>query len=87
MTNIDPVLRRIARYAKTWVPHSSATADMVKGDWEKIQRFMAEVGRKPIGNIDRRRCNTTQQFSRLQLRLRSQPRPVQFIGNRLLRTP
>ena len=47
VTNIDPVLRRIARYARTWVPHSSATADMVKGDWEKIQRFMAEVGRKP----------------------------------------
>jgi alkanesulfonate monooxygenase SsuD/methylene tetrahydromethanopterin reductase-like flavin-dependent oxidoreductase (luciferase family) len=47
VTNIDPVLRRIAKYAKTWVPHSSATADMVKGDWEKIQRFMGEFGRKP----------------------------------------
>jgi probable F420-dependent oxidoreductase len=47
VTNIDPVLRRIAKYAKTWVPHSSATADMVKGDWEKIQRFMGEVGRPP----------------------------------------
>jgi probable F420-dependent oxidoreductase len=47
VTSIDPVLRRIAKYARTWVPHSSATADMVKGDWEKIQRFMAELGRKP----------------------------------------
>jgi alkanesulfonate monooxygenase SsuD/methylene tetrahydromethanopterin reductase-like flavin-dependent oxidoreductase (luciferase family) len=47
VTNIDPVLRRIAKYAKTWVPHSSATADMVTGDWEKIQRFMVEFGRKP----------------------------------------
>jgi alkanesulfonate monooxygenase len=47
VTNIDPVLRRIAKHARTWVPHSSATADMVKGDWEKIQRFMGEHGRKP----------------------------------------
>jgi probable F420-dependent oxidoreductase len=29
---IRPVLRRIARYASTWVPHSSATAEMVAGD-------------------------------------------------------
>jgi hypothetical protein len=41
------VLRRIAKYARTWVPHSSSTADMVRGDWEKIQRFMADCGRKP----------------------------------------
>jgi len=47
VANIDPVLRRIAKYAKTWVPHSSSTADMVKGDWDKIRRFMAEFGRKP----------------------------------------
>jgi alkanesulfonate monooxygenase len=47
VTNIDPVLRRIAKYARTWVPHSSATAEMVRGDWEKIQRFMADCGRKP----------------------------------------
>ena len=45
--NIDPVLRRIAKYARTWVPHSSATPDMVRSDWDKIQRFMAEYGRKP----------------------------------------
>jgi alkanesulfonate monooxygenase len=47
VSSIDPVLRRIAKYARTWVPHSSATAEMVRGDWEKIQRFMADMGRKP----------------------------------------
>lgn len=45
VTNIDPVLRRIARYADTWVPHSSATPEMALGDWDKIQRFAAEYGR------------------------------------------
>ena len=47
VANIDPVLRRIAKYARTWVPHSSSTAEMVRGDWEKIQRFMGELGRQP----------------------------------------
>jgi alkanesulfonate monooxygenase len=47
VANIDPVLRRIAKYARTWVPHSSSTAEMVRGDWEKIQRFMGGFGRKP----------------------------------------
>lgn len=45
VTNIDPVLRRIAQYADTWVPHSSATPEMVRSDWEKIQVFAKEVGR------------------------------------------
>lgn len=45
--DIDPVLRRIARYAAVWVPHSPSTPDMVKGDWEKIQKFMAGFARKP----------------------------------------
>jgi len=45
VTNIDPVLRRIARYADTWVPHSSATPAMALADWDKIQRFAAECGR------------------------------------------
>jgi probable F420-dependent oxidoreductase len=44
---IQPVLRRIARYAETWVPHSSATAEMVAGDWDSIQRYMVELGRDP----------------------------------------
>jgi alkanesulfonate monooxygenase len=47
VASIDPVLRRIAKYARTWVPHSSATADMVRGDWERIQGFMTGFGRKP----------------------------------------
>ncbi len=53
VTDIDPVLRRIAKYADTWVPHSSATPEMVKGDWEKVQRFAREVGRDPkqIGRV------------------------------------
>ena len=42
---IRPVLRRIAKYASTWVPHSSATAEMVAGDWAIIQREMGEFGR------------------------------------------
>ena len=46
VTNIDPVLRRIARYADTWVPHSSATPEMVRGDWQKLLTFSAQVGRK-----------------------------------------
>ncbi len=44
---IAPVLRRIARYATTWVPHSSATAEMVAGDWDAIRGFMVELGRQP----------------------------------------
>ncbi len=47
--NIDPVLRRIARYADVWVPHSSATPAMVREDWEKVQRFARELGRDPQG--------------------------------------
>jgi alkanesulfonate monooxygenase len=50
--NIDPVLRRIARYADTWVPHSSATPEMVKADWAKVQAFAREHGRDP-GRIGR----------------------------------
>jgi len=42
---IQPVLRRIARYADAWVPHSSATAEMVAGDWASIRGYMAEGGR------------------------------------------
>ncbi len=44
---IRPVLRRIAKYASTWVPHSSATAEMVAGDWEIIRDEMAGFGRDP----------------------------------------
>ena len=53
VTNIDPVLRRIAKYADTWVPHSSATPAMVKADWGRVQRFARELGRDPakIGRV------------------------------------
>jgi alkanesulfonate monooxygenase len=53
VTNIDPVLRRIARFADVWVPHSSATPDMVKADWATVQRFARESGRdaRTIGRV------------------------------------
>lgn len=44
---IRPVLRRIAKYAATWVPHSSATAEMVASDWGIIREEMAGFGRDP----------------------------------------
>jgi probable F420-dependent oxidoreductase len=47
VASIEPVLRRIAKYASTWVPHSSATAEMVAADWAAIQGYMAELGRQP----------------------------------------
>jgi probable F420-dependent oxidoreductase len=46
--SIEPVLRRIARYATTWVPHSSATADMVASDWDRIRGYMRELDRDPV---------------------------------------
>jgi alkanesulfonate monooxygenase len=51
--DIGPVLRRIARYADTWVPHSSATPAMVKDDWARVQAFAREYGRDParIGRV------------------------------------
>ena len=45
--SVEPVLRRIAKYATTWVPHSSATAEMVAADWAALQGYMAELGRRP----------------------------------------
>lgn len=45
--DITPVLRRIARYAQTWVPHSPSTPDMVRSDWDRIQTYMAALGRRP----------------------------------------
>ena len=44
---IRPVLRRIAKYASTWVPHSSATAEMVAGDWGVIREEMAGLRARP----------------------------------------
>ncbi|MBI4013981.1 MAG: LLM class flavin-dependent oxidoreductase [Candidatus Rokubacteria bacterium] len=44
--DVTPVLRRVARYADAWVPHSSATPDMVQRDWAVIERAAPEFGRK-----------------------------------------
>lgn len=46
LPDMTPVLRRIARYASVWIPHSPATPEMVKGDWERIVPMMKEFGRK-----------------------------------------
>ena len=47
VATVRPVLERIARYADAWVPHSSATAEMVLGDWEIVQEYMRGFGRDP----------------------------------------
>ena len=62
---MEPVLRRIAKYAKTRVPHSSATAEMVDRDWNDMPRYMAEVGRRP-GHVQ----------GLLELRVHPQARPA-----------
>ncbi|HXG15424.1 MAG TPA: TIGR03619 family F420-dependent LLM class oxidoreductase [Calidithermus sp.] len=51
--SIEPVLRRIARYADTWVPHSSSTPEMVRSDWARVQAYAREYGRDPrqIGRV------------------------------------
>jgi probable F420-dependent oxidoreductase len=46
VADVTPVLRRIARYADAWVPHSSATPEMVERDWAVIDRLAPEFGRK-----------------------------------------
>ena len=47
VTNINPVLKRIGKYADVWVPHSSATVEMVAEDWAKVQAYMGEFDRDP----------------------------------------
>jgi probable F420-dependent oxidoreductase len=44
--DVTPVLRRVARYADAWVPHSSATPEMVCRDWELLDRAASEFGRR-----------------------------------------
>jgi probable F420-dependent oxidoreductase len=44
--DVTPVLRRVARYADAWVPHSSATPAMVQHDREILERAAPEFGRK-----------------------------------------
>jgi probable F420-dependent oxidoreductase len=44
--DVAPVLRRVARYADAWVPHSSATPEMVTRDWALLERAAPEFGRR-----------------------------------------
>ena len=44
--DITPVLRRIAHHADAWVPHSSATPEMVRHDWEILEREAPAFGRR-----------------------------------------
>jgi probable F420-dependent oxidoreductase len=48
--DVTPVLRRVARYADAWVPHSSATPEMVQHDRAILERAADEFGRK-LGDI------------------------------------
>lgn len=43
--NVDPVLKRVVRYADAWVPHSSSTPEMNREDWARVQSFADEEGR------------------------------------------
>ena len=54
--DFTPVLKRIAKYASVWVPHSPATPEMVRGDWARIQGYMQECGRSP-SELEKAYCN------------------------------
>lgn len=56
LPDMTPVLRRIARYASVWIPHSPATPAMVKADWARIQPMMKEFGRRD-GDLAKAYCN------------------------------
>ncbi len=43
--DLGPVLRRIARFADVWVPHSSVTAEGAREDWDRICTYATEYGR------------------------------------------
>ncbi len=45
--DVTPVLRRIAKYAQAWIPHSSSSPEMNRKDWQAIQRYCKELGRDP----------------------------------------
>lgn len=49
--NLGPVLRRVARWADVWVPHSSSTPEMVKEDWDQICTFSQDYGREAAKEI------------------------------------
>ncbi len=44
--DVTPVMRRVARHADAWVPHSSATPEMVERDWAVLERVAPEFGRR-----------------------------------------
>jgi probable F420-dependent oxidoreductase len=44
--DVTPALRRVARYADAWVPHSSATPEMVRRDWAVVEEAAAGRGRR-----------------------------------------
>ncbi len=44
--DVTPVLRRVAHYADAWVPHSSATPEMVRHDRAILERVAPEFGRR-----------------------------------------
>jgi probable F420-dependent oxidoreductase len=44
--DVTPVLRRVARYAQAWVPHSSATPAMVEHDRGILDRVAPDYGRR-----------------------------------------
>jgi alkanesulfonate monooxygenase SsuD/methylene tetrahydromethanopterin reductase-like flavin-dependent oxidoreductase (luciferase family) len=56
LPDFTPVLRRIAKYASVWIPHSPATPEMVRGDWARIQEMVKEFGRKP-SDVMKAYCN------------------------------
>lgn len=56
LPDMTPVLRRIAKYASVWIPHSPSTPEMVKGDWQRIQALTKEFGRKPM-DVTKAYCN------------------------------
>jgi probable F420-dependent oxidoreductase len=45
VSNLEAVLRRVARFADAWVPPASASPDLVRGDWEKILAHAARCQR------------------------------------------
>ncbi len=49
--DLGPVLRRIARFADVWVPHSSVTAEGAREDWDRICTYATEYGRDAARDI------------------------------------
>lgn len=56
LPDFTPVLRRIAKYASVWIPHSPATPDMVHRDWGRIQDMAKAFGRSS-NDIEKAYCN------------------------------